>query len=142
MPDENIVIAILQYDIENFRKYLCLSPTWHYLVLSSMDQAFKQIECEFINKYYKHLLFKRSYTNTSIIYSGGRAGVRIDRVIVAEVLPEPSHRNKCMRISLAFKQHPEFVEEVYGPMRIRRRRPPNKLNQKEQCADYKMDILK
>ena len=80
---------LVQYEPTSFRKFLRLSPNWHYLVLEGMDQAFKLIECDFINNYYEHLMFKRSYTNSSMIYSGGRKGIRVDRVIVCEVLDLP-----------------------------------------------------
>ena len=82
-----------------------MSPNWHYLVLEGMDQAFKLIECDFINRYYEHLMFKRSYTNSSMIYSGGRKGIRVDRVIVCEVLELPTHINRCLSASFAYKLH-------------------------------------
>ena len=50
---------------------MSLSPNWNYLVLEGMDQAFKKIECDFINQFYKHLMFKRSFTNSSVYYAGG-----------------------------------------------------------------------
>ena len=28
-----IAMTILMYDMTNFRKFLCLSPNWHYLVI-------------------------------------------------------------------------------------------------------------
>jgi len=93
----------MMYDVSSFRKYLCLTPNWHYLVLEGMDDLFKRMECEFINKYYEHLLFKRSYTNSSVIYSGGQKGIRVDRVLVCEVLKNQAHLNKCLRASYAYK---------------------------------------
>jgi len=63
-----------------------LSPNWRFLILEGIDELFKKIEIEFVNRYYEHLQFKRSYTNSSVIFSGGRAGLRIDRVLVCEVL--------------------------------------------------------
>lgn len=86
MLDIRIVTQILLYDVANFRKFLRLSPNWRFLVLEGLDELFKSIEVAFANKYYAHLLFKRSYTNSSVIFSGGRAGLRVDRVLVCEVL--------------------------------------------------------
>jgi hypothetical protein len=63
-----------------------LSPNWRFLILEGMDEIFKPIEVNFINKYFEHLEYKRSYTNSSVIFSGGRAGLRLDRVLVCEVL--------------------------------------------------------
>jgi hypothetical protein len=48
--------------------------------------------------------------------------LRIDRVIVCEVLKNELHLNKCLRVSYAYKLHNSKVKE-YG-------------------ADFKMDILK
>ena len=71
----------------NFRKYLCLSPSWHHLILEAMDDYFKKVECEFVMKNYECLMFKKSYTNSSIIHFSGTKGIRVDRVLVCEVLP-------------------------------------------------------
>lgn len=82
-------MTILMYDMNNFRKLLCLSPAWHHLVLEAMDEYFKKAEVDFVLKNYQYLLFKRSYTNSSIINFCGKKGIRIDRVIVCEVLDLP-----------------------------------------------------
>lgn len=95
---------------------MCLSPNWNYLVLDGMDQAFKAIECDFINKFYEHLLFKRSYTNTSMIYAFGKRGIRVDRVLVCEVLHNSKHLNKCLGTYFAYKLHLESSGPlVIGP---------------------------
>ena len=98
-------MTILSYEPSCFRKLLCLTPNWHFLVLEGMDALFKPLETSFINLYYEHLLFKRSYTNSSIILSGGRRTVRVDRIFVCEVLPLKAHMNKCLRLSYAYKVH-------------------------------------
>ena len=79
-------MTLLQYDMNNFRKYLCLSPAWHHLVLEAMDEYFKKVECDFVMKNYEYLLYKKSYTNSSIIHFCGKKGIRVDRVLVCEVL--------------------------------------------------------
>jgi hypothetical protein len=79
-------MTIVSYDPSTFRKLLCLSPNWHYLVLEGMDALFKPIEVQFISQYYRHLMFKKSYTNSAVMLSGGRATFRIDRVLQCEVL--------------------------------------------------------
>ena len=86
-----------------------------------MDQAFKAIECDFINKYYEHLLFKRSYTNSSVIYAAGKKGMRLDRVLVCEVLANSAHLNACLGAHFAYKLH------LKGSL--------------EHMATYKLDIL-
>ena len=86
MLNSRICTSILMYDVTNFRKLMSLSPNWRFLILEGMDEIFKPIEVNFINKYFEHLEYKRSYTNSSVIFSGGRAGLRLDRVLVCEVL--------------------------------------------------------
>lgn len=88
--------------MNNFRKFLCLSPAWHHLVLEAMDEHFKKVECEFVMKNYEYLLFKKSYTNSSTIHFCGKKGIRVDRVLVCEVLENPKITNKCLKLSYAF----------------------------------------
>jgi hypothetical protein len=76
-----IAMTLLMFDMESFRKYLCLSPAWHHLVLEAMDEHFKKVECDFVMKYYEHLFFKKSYTNSSLIHFCGKSGIRVDRII-------------------------------------------------------------
>ena len=71
MLDTKIAITILLYDMQNFRKFLCLSPQWHHLILEAMDEYFKSVEVNFVMKNYEYLLFKKSYTNSSIIHFCG-----------------------------------------------------------------------
>ena len=72
----------------NFRKFLRLSPSWHHLVLEGVEDRMKPIENDFVNKYYQRLFYKRSYTNSSIMYFGGKPGIRVDRILVCEVLDQ------------------------------------------------------
>ena len=87
--DTRIAMTILQYDMGNFKKYLCISPNWHHTILEAMDEYFKRAEVDFVMKNYEYLLFKKSYTNSSIIHFCGKKGVRVDRVLVCEVLDNP-----------------------------------------------------
>ena len=86
--DPVIVMTILEFDMTNFRKFLRLSPNWHHLVLEGIEERIKQVEINFVNLYYEHLFFKKSYTNSSIMYFGGKRGIRVDRILVCEVLDQ------------------------------------------------------
>jgi hypothetical protein len=68
-----------------------------------MDEYFKQVEVNFVLKNYECMLFKKSYTNSSIIHFCGRKGIRVDRVIVCELLENANIMNKCLRISYSYK---------------------------------------
>jgi hypothetical protein len=108
-------MKLLEFDMTNFRKFLRLSPTWHHLVLEGIEERMKPVEIDFVNKYYEHLFFKKSYTNSSIMYFGGKRGIRVDRILVCEVLdqreqssawsrdPKNYHLNKCLNSSFKYK---------------------------------------
>ena len=51
--EPKIAMLILSYDMTSFRKFLCLSATWHFFVLEAVDEHFKKVECDFVMKYYK-----------------------------------------------------------------------------------------
>lgn len=96
-------MTLLLFDMASFRKYLRLSPQWHRLVLEAMDEHFKKVENEFVNQNYQYLMYKKSYTNSSVIQFCGRKGIRVDRVIVCELLDNAELLNKCLRISYSFE---------------------------------------
>jgi len=64
MLNPTIAMTLIMYDIQNFRSYKCLSTNWNFLIQEGMDQIFKKIEVDFINKYYEHLEFKSSFTDS------------------------------------------------------------------------------
>jgi hypothetical protein len=76
-------------------------------------------------KNYEYLLFKKSYTNSSIINFCGRKGIRVDRVLVCELLDNQALANKCLRISYsyAYSQSRRKQREVFH-------------------ADFKLDVAK
>eukprot|EP00347_Sterkiella_histriomuscorum_P024104 403332295 len=123
--DTEIVMMILLFDMPNFRKYLCLTPQWHHSILEAMDEYFKKVECNFVMKNYEYLMFKKSYTNSSLIHFCGQKGIRVDRIIVCEVLNSNKMLNKCLRISYSFKYK------------------SSQDNSKQTFyADYKLDVVK
>ena len=115
MLEPRIAITILEYDMGNFRKFLSLSPNWHHMVLEGMNERMNKVEVDFVNKYYEHLFFKKSYTNSSIMSFGGRRGIRVDRILVCEILdqreslsplqknPPNYHLNNCLKASYRYK---------------------------------------
>lgn len=73
---------------------------------------------------YENLLFKKSYTNSSVIMFGGQRGIRVDRVLVCEVLDNYALLNKCLRISYSYKYtNAKSDRDVF-------------------VADFKMDVMK
>lgn len=101
------------------------------MVLDAMDEYFKRMEVEFVNKNYNFLMFKKSYTNSSIIQFCGRKGVRVDRVIVCELLNNTAIINKCLRISYSYRYASQNDD--------------NQRKKKEKStyvADFKLDVVK
>jgi len=89
-----------------------------------MDEYFKKVEVDFVMKNYEYLMFKKSYTNSSIIQFCGTKGIRVDRVIVCEVLDNASIVNKCLRISYSYKYtNAKSEKDIF-------------------VADYKLDVAK
>ena len=75
-------------------------------------------------KNYEYLLFKRSYTNSSIIHFGGRRGIRVDRVLVCEVLNNKEVINRTLKARYNYRYtNAKSKKDFY-------------------CADYKMDVIK
>jgi hypothetical protein len=129
-------------------------------VLEGINERMNKVEVDFVNKYFEHLFFKKSYTNSSIMYFGGRRGIRVDRILVCEILdqkegrsafsknPANYHLNKCLKASFKYKftngsqnMGANFNTQqggVQGGMSIQK----NRNVPTEYCADYKMDITK
>jgi hypothetical protein len=93
-----------------------------------MDDYFKSVECRFVMKNYDYLLFRKSYTNSSIIHFCGRKGIRVDRVIVCELLEHSKMLNKCLRVSYSYRYN--STESA--------------TSKKKQTfvADFKLDVVK
>ena len=160
MLDPRIVNTILEYDMTNFRKFLSLSPNWHHLVLEGINERMNKVEVDFVNKYFEHLFFKKSYTNSSVMYFGQRKAIRVDRILVCEILdmreglsafsknPANYHLNKCLKASFKYKftngsqnMGANFNSQqggINGANNIQK----NRKVPTEYCADYKMDIVK
>ena len=154
--DPKIVMTLLEYDMTNFRKFLRLSPSWHHLVLEGIEERMKNVEIDFVNKYYEHLFFKKSYTNSSIMYFGGKRGIRVDRILVCEVLdqreqsspfsrdPKNYHLNKCLTSSFKYKftKGSQNMNSYNGQQGGVSQGIQTRSKQPDYCADYKMDIVK
>lgn len=150
MLNPGIAVTLLMFDIANYRKYMCLSSNWNFLIQEGIDILFKRIELDFISKYYEHLAFKSSYTSSSMIYASGVKGVRVDRVLVCEVLNNSRNLNSCLRASYAYrinsqKHYDDYLynqpQSDYYAVNEKTSNFQHQRRQKEQCAIFKMDIL-
>jgi hypothetical protein len=89
------------FDIGNYRKYLCLSSNWHFLVREGVGELFRKVEHDFVHGYYQHLAFNSAYTSSSIMHAGSKRGIRVDRVMVCEVISPDV--NNCLKASYTYE---------------------------------------
>jgi len=87
------------------------------------------VENQFVNQNYEHLGFKRAYTNSSILSWGGRRAVRVDRILVCEVLSNDKHLGRCLQAACKFRYLPSQYNNT-------------KLSPALFTSEYKMDVLK
>ena len=59
-----MIIEIILFDIEHFRRYLRLSPIWYHYVLEAMDDYFNEVENKFVMMYHEYFNFHSSYTSS------------------------------------------------------------------------------
>ena len=69
-----------------------MSPLWYYKINESFAEALILLDNKFVKKYMSFLDFKNSYLSYSPIYANKQNGFRLDRYIIAEVLP--AYKNK------------------------------------------------
>ena len=86
LPAEAIFI-ILQFLSPSVCTLIAVSPKWYLKILEALDNAFSAIESQFAMIHSNLVCFKRSYTDFTKMLVSDKKGIRIDRVIVAEVLP-------------------------------------------------------
>jgi hypothetical protein len=84
---EVAIMTILSFIIADYTCLLLVSPMWYIRIHESFDEAMRHAENSFILVHSNLLLFEKSYTTSSKIEAVSGTGVRIDRVILAEVLP-------------------------------------------------------
>lgn len=99
--------TILSYDMNSYRKYLSVCASWHVGITEAFDQYFNRIENEFVLKYQEHLLFTESFTSASAIKFCGKRGLRVDRVLVCDILKFKPQLNRTLTIGYTFNYHGE-----------------------------------
>jgi hypothetical protein len=80
-----VILTILKYNMGDYPKYLLISPAWHVIIQTALDQYTNQMENKFIQAYSPYLDFMRSYISGTLQQFCGKKGVRLDRVLVCEV---------------------------------------------------------
>lgn len=115
--------TIISYDMSGFRKYMSVCANWHVNINEAFDKYFNSVENEFIIKYQSNLLFTESFTSSAAIQFCGKRGLRVDRILVCDILPFKPQLNRTLKISYTFRYHGEDTKKKYR-------------------AEYRIDILK
>lgn len=66
---------------------LAVSPLWHFRILEVLDLTFSTIESNFALIHSHVMLYNKGFMNTGVIQVSTGTGIRVDRVLVAELLP-------------------------------------------------------
>ncbi|OMJ95062.1 hypothetical protein SteCoe_1599 [Stentor coeruleus] len=98
----DIFLIILQFLTPDIPTLLAISPKWHVKVYETLDTAFNSIETQFAIIHSNLLCFKKSFTDFTRMTVSDKKGIRIDRVIVAEVLPYLN--GKTLKIRYNYRQ--------------------------------------
>ena len=101
MLPSHILIKIICFTIDGFRKYLCVSPSWYISITNSFDEHFNAVENAFVNKYSSFFIFKDSFTCSSLVKSSVNPKLRVDRVFVCENISKIL--DATIHISLMYK---------------------------------------
>ena len=103
-PNE-VFFMILSYLTPEISVLLSVSSKWHVKILETLDYAFSAIESQFAMIHSNLVSFKRSYSDFTKMVVSDRKGIRIDRVLVVEILPYLN--NKTIKIRYNYK-HSHF----------------------------------
>lgn len=102
---------------------MSVCASWHVNIKEAFDQHFNQVENDFVLKYHENLLFTESYTSSANIKFCGKRGLRVDRVLVWDVLRSKPQLNKTLTIGYWFN--------YYGEPKHKRFK-----------AEYRIDVVK
>jgi hypothetical protein len=84
---ESVLISIFEYIPYDTVTLLSVSATWYFRWSEVIEHCFNPIESGFANMHSHLITFKKSFLYYNKIQASGREGFRVDRVLVAEVLP-------------------------------------------------------
>jgi len=102
MPTD-VVRTLISFDAMLFIKFLVLSPNWHTSTIQALDDYCNKLENEFVHTYHQFLYFKQSFSASMPIEFCRQKGVRVDRVIEAEILKSSQTLGKTIKVAYSYK---------------------------------------
>lgn len=104
LPAEALA-TICSFDMNNMRLLMAVCAQWHCKIRDGFDQQLKRVENEFIKTNSEFLLFKESYLSSQPIHFCGKDGLRIDRAISCEIIPNKKLYGKTLNFSYQFQYY-------------------------------------
>jgi hypothetical protein len=100
---ENAILLIMEYVPNDTKSILLVSALWYCKICEVIDHAFNSIESGFAIMHSHLINFKKSFLYLKDIKANGKKGLRVDRVLVAEILP--ILRNHTVKIRYNYKYY-------------------------------------
>ncbi|CDW80022.1 UNKNOWN [Stylonychia lemnae] len=129
-----IVMLILQFNMNEYIKYIRISAGWYYSITQSLDQYSFAIEGSFINEYQRHLNFLKSYTSVTPINFCNQKGIRLDRIFQCEISQQSALINQTYRIQNSF--------EYLQINKKKQMRKPSQIPSGRFHSEFRFDIVK
>ena len=82
-----IVRTILKFLIKDYKLLCLISPLWYIRIHENLEEELIELDNKFIKKYSQYLLLQNSYMSWKNLTVSKKRGFRLDRNILAEVLP-------------------------------------------------------
>ena len=83
-----VILCLIQYDQIFFGRALRLCKSWREDMMEAFDDYCNPIENSFVQTYFEHIFFKKSFTWAKSISFCNDKGIRIDRVFQCELVSE------------------------------------------------------
>ncbi|OMJ86612.1 hypothetical protein SteCoe_11826 [Stentor coeruleus] len=109
----DIFFLILEFLTPDLPTLLSVSAKWHVKIYELIDSAFNSIETQFAIVHSNLLCFKKSYTDFTQMTVSNIKGIRIDRVIVAEVLPYLNGKTLKIRYNYRHSHYTYYQKAEY-----------------------------
>ena len=104
---ESAILLILEFIPNDMKSLLSVSPFWYFRISEVIDHTFSSIESGFAMMHSHLLTFKKSHSYFKEIRASGRRGFRVDRILIAEILP--ILRSHTVKLRYNYKYHKSNV---------------------------------
>ena len=100
---ENTILQIIEYIPNDLKSLLSVSTFWYFRICEVIEHTFSSIESGFAIMHSHLINFKKSSLYFKEIRASGKKGFRVDRILVAEILP--ILKNYTVKLRYNYKYH-------------------------------------